>query len=281
MLRPVALALVVAAPAASAQAFVRAEAPLGPVVQVEAPASFQTLGLMDADGELEGYALAARGGDGALTVVSHELPRPPSVSGDAQGGWVRATVSCGTACFLAWYADPATGRVSTALGSPIHEDEARGWVLLPGADGALVVDPFDPAWAWTLPVDPDSPLGVAVQNLTADVEVTADGMLVLSAEGVPEEIRAPLPERPGETGWNVDVRDYECPVTMDSLDPFGEIQYTITFSPDGGFVSAEPHRSDPVLERAVARLITECRAEPLPPEAPQVDQATIVTFRFE
>ncbi len=96
---------------------------------------------------------------------------------------------------MTWYLDPEDGAVSPGIGSPIYEDEARGWVLAPSADGVQIVDPFDPTWAWTLTIPESSPLSHAVLSLWADVTVSSRGVLQISADGVPGTIRARVPKR--------------------------------------------------------------------------------------
>lgn len=74
-------------------------------------------------------------------------------------------------------------------------------------------------------------------------------------------------------------REVTCPPLPSAEGLTGEVTYALRFAPDGRLVGSEARTSAPALQIAVDRLVGGCRAEPLPPDVPQVPQATLHTFR--
>lgn len=75
------------------------------------------------------------------------------------------------------------------------------------------------------------------------------------------------------------AREVTCPPLPGTDGLAGEVTYALRFAPDGRLLGSEARTSAPALQIAVDRIVGRCRAEPLPPEAPQLPQATLHTFR--
>ena len=56
--------------------------------------------------------------------------------------------------------------------------------------------------------------------------------------------------------------------------------HRVTFDPRGRYVADRPVTRNSVLNDAVSRVISRCRAQALPPQAAQVNQTTQATFVF-
>ncbi len=82
-----------------------------------------------------------------------------------------------------------------------------------------------------------------------------------------------------EVGFQFGNRSFNCPTP-----PFngvvGSVQYRVTFAPGGRLVASSPVNRNAALHESVQRVISRCRAEPLPPNARQVNQSTRATFNF-
>lgn len=93
----------------------------------------------------------------------------------------------------------------------------------------------------------------------------------------------------GETGafrlavWtpspSADARGVRCPPLPTAPGLSGEVSYLLRFAPDGRLLGSEARTSAPALQIAADRIVGGCRADPLPPDAPQVPQATLHVFR--
>ena len=81
-----------------------------------------------------------------------------------------------------------------------------------------------------------------------------------------------------EVGFALGNRSFDCPTPTFGGIP-GQVTLTLTFRPDGGFVSASG-RGNAELVRAAREVTSRCRAERLPTGARQVNQSTSATFRF-
>ncbi|HEX8386003.1 MAG TPA: hypothetical protein VF576_07460, partial [Rubricoccaceae bacterium] len=81
-----------------------------------------------------------------------------------------------------------------------------------------------------------------------------------------------------EVGFAFGNRSYDCPTPAFEGVP-GEVTFTVTFRPDGGYVSATG-RGDATLVRAARAVVSRCRAQRLPANARQVNQSTQATFAF-
>ena len=86
-------------------------------------------------------------------------------------------------------------------------------------------------------------------------------------------------DAPAEVGFQFGNRSFDCPTP-----PFGgvtgEVVHRVTFAPNGRYVVDRPQTRNAPLNQAVSAVISRCRAEPLPPNALQVNQTTQATFRF-
>lgn len=86
-------------------------------------------------------------------------------------------------------------------------------------------------------------------------------------------------DAPVEVGFQFGNRTFDCPSA-----PFGgvegEVVHRITFAPNGRYVADIPITRNSVLNDAVRRVISRCRAQRLPAEAAQLNQTTRATFRF-
>ncbi len=83
-----------------------------------------------------------------------------------------------------------------------------------------------------------------------------------------------------EVGFQFGNRSFSCPVPPNDGTLTGTITYTVQFSPNGRYVSGRPRSRNGALEPAVGRVISGCRAEPLPGAADQINQSTTATFNF-
>ena len=82
-----------------------------------------------------------------------------------------------------------------------------------------------------------------------------------------------------EVGFQFGNRTYNCPsVPFEGVT--GQVVHRITFAPNGRYVADRPVTRNGPLNDAVQRVISRCRAEPLPSGATQVNQTTQATFRF-
>ena len=82
-----------------------------------------------------------------------------------------------------------------------------------------------------------------------------------------------------EVGFQFGNRAFDCPgVPFEGVQ--GQVVHRITFAPNGRYVADRPVTRNAVLNDAVSRVVSRCRAEPLPPGATQVNQTTRATFRF-
>ena len=86
-------------------------------------------------------------------------------------------------------------------------------------------------------------------------------------------------DAPAEVGFQFGNRDFSCgQPAFPGVE--GTIQYTLTFAPDGRYVSGRPRSRNATFQNAVEAILRTCRAAPLPPQAAQVPQTTTATFRF-
>ena len=196
------LTLVLASPSSAQTGFVPDTVALrGAGLTVAPPATFEGLAYVDAYGAVGDHVLAVRDGAGRLAVVADSLYRQPTLApAPAEGGrWAAATMGCGTACSLTWLLDATTGRVSRPIPSLVARAERLGWAVWLSGRGVHLLDPFETGPGWLLPVEAGSAWAGALATLSAEVAVR-DGVLTVTAEGLPGELRAALPQRapPGE-----------------------------------------------------------------------------------
>ena len=189
------LTLLLAVPAGAQPAFVPDSVALpGAGLAVAPPATFEGLAHVDAYGAVGDHVLAIRDGAGRLVVVADSLYRQPTLAPAEDGRWAAATMGCGTACWLTWLLDATTGRVSPPIPSLVARAERLGWAVRLSERGVHVLDPFGPGPAWLLPVEAGSAWAGALATLSAEVAVR-DGVLTVTADGLPGELRAALPQR--------------------------------------------------------------------------------------
>ena len=86
-------------------------------------------------------------------------------------------------------------------------------------------------------------------------------------------------DAPVEVGFQFGNRSFDCPSV-----PFGgvtgEVIHRVTFAPNGRYVADRPVTRNGPLNAAVESVIRNCRAQPLPRNAAQVNQTAQATFRF-
>ena len=75
------------------------------------------------------------------------------------------------------------------------------------------------------------------------------------------------------------AREITCPPLPAAEGLTGEVTYMLRFAPDGRLLGSEARTSSPALQIAVDRVVGGCRAAALPPDVPQVPQATLHVFR--
>lgn len=83
-----------------------------------------------------------------------------------------------------------------------------------------------------------------------------------------------------EVGFQFGNRSFNCPTPPNDGTLTGTITYSVQFSPNGRYVSGRPRSRNGSLESAVGRVLSGCRAEPLPSNADQIQQSTTATFNF-
>ncbi len=83
-----------------------------------------------------------------------------------------------------------------------------------------------------------------------------------------------------EVGFQFGNRSFTCPTPPNDGTLTGTVVYSVQFAPNGRYVSGRPRSRNAPLEAAVGRVLSGCRADPLPPQADQVPQTTTATFRF-
>jgi outer membrane biosynthesis protein TonB len=86
-------------------------------------------------------------------------------------------------------------------------------------------------------------------------------------------------DAPAEVGFNFGNRSFNCP-TPPNPGVNGSVTFRVTFAPNGRYQSARPTSRNSELESLARQVLSSCRADPLPPNARQVPQATNATFRF-
>lgn len=125
------------------------------------------------DDELVTYLLTVVDFTGRVHVVDDLGTRGAAL--ELRGEWEAATTGCGTSCFLTWYLDPASGRVSDPIFAPLYEDPEAGIVVISHEQGALLFYPFEPERAWYVEL-PGEGLRSAMMNAAVDIEVVGDQM---------------------------------------------------------------------------------------------------------
>lgn len=187
------------------------------------PALAQAQGLFDADGEPlpwpepRRYAAPVRlatdtirteagrpmlvvyaeGADGRRETVIPPTARPP-VRVVHDNGWVQLTQGCGPDCTLSHFVDRQGGRVAGPLAQVLDVDVVRDRVVAAGADGLVVLDPFDPASARAVELPFDlaaypSPL-MALQRVGFVLGEDALAVTVREASGEEASFVVPLGE---------------------------------------------------------------------------------------
>ncbi len=85
---------------------------------------------------------------------------------------------------------------------------------------------------------------------------------------------------PVEAGFQFGNRSFTCPSPPNDGTLEGTVVYSVQFAPNGRYLSGRPRSRNALLEAAVGRVISGCRADALPSRAAQVPQTTTATFRF-
>lgn len=206
------LLLLVPSPAlGQAQAFVDEDgAPLPwpqPLV-FEAPVLLVTDTLW-ADALSPYVTVSAQGADGRRVRLFEPSARSPARVFHANG-WIELTRGCGGDCFYSYLVDRDRGRVAGPLALVLDVDVVHDRVAAVGADGLVVLDPFDPASARSVSVPVDlgrfaSPLG-GLRGVAFELGQEALAVTVVGPYGEEESYVVPLdaavlttlpdPERP-------------------------------------------------------------------------------------
>lgn len=142
-------------------------------------------------------AVYAEGADGRRETVIAPTERPP-VRVVHANGWVRLTQGCGRDCTLSHFVDRQRGRVAGPLAQVLDVDAVRDRVVAAGAEGLVVLDPFEPASARgvVLPFDLaayPSPM-LALQRVGFVVGEDALAVTVRAPNGEEESFVVPLDE---------------------------------------------------------------------------------------
>ncbi|GAB5535382.1 MAG: hypothetical protein Rubg2KO_16310 [Rubricoccaceae bacterium] len=86
-------------------------------------------------------------------------------------------------------------------------------------------------------------------------------------------------DAPAEVGFQFGNRSFTCPSpAFPGVE--GTITFSVTFAPNGRYVTSRPRSRNATFTSAVQRVISGCRAQPLPPNATQTNQSTVATFNF-
>ena len=86
-------------------------------------------------------------------------------------------------------------------------------------------------------------------------------------------------DAPAEVGLQFGNRSFICPSpAFPGVE--GTITFSVTFAPSGRYVTSRPRSRNATFTSAVERVISGCRAQPLPPNASQTNQSTVATFNF-
>ena len=86
-------------------------------------------------------------------------------------------------------------------------------------------------------------------------------------------------DAPAEVGFQFGNRSFTCP-SPEFPGVEGTITFSVTFAPNGRYVTSRPRSRNATFTSAVQRVISGCRAQPLPPNATQTNQSTVATFNF-
>lgn len=148
-----------------------------------------------ARGDAPRFVVYAEGADGQRETVIPPTERPP-VRVVHNNGWVGLTQGCGRDCTLTSFVDRQRGRVAGPLAHVLDVDAVRDRVVAAGAEGLVVLDPFDPASARpvALPVDLaryPSPL-LVLQRVEFRVREDALAVTIRGESGEEESFEVPL-----------------------------------------------------------------------------------------
>ncbi len=196
--------------------------------------------------------------------------------------------------FLLLLAAPASAQALvvsdslTAASDTLTSGEYKHVVEVPVETGqrltlTLAADAFDPYLIVRSPTgaqreNDDCTPGdrhTACLDWTADTTATVRVIATSYAPGETGAFR--LAVRASEPGLG--AREVRCPSLPTAPGLAGEVTYLLRFAPDGRLLGSEARTSAPALQIAADRIVAGCRADPLPPDAPQVPQATLHVFR--
>lgn len=197
--------------------------------------------------QLVGEPERAQGGDPseAMTQPEPERPTPPAPT----------TVKVPERT-------PTPPRPDRPLPRPVQSDQARP--ARPNPPSRATTPEPRP----TAPTQPRETQGTGTSQGTAPTSGSASG----AGSGSGGEAAV-------EVGFQFGNRSFDCPRA-----PFGgvvgQVVHSVTFAPNGRYVVDRPKTRNAPLNQAVSSVISRCRAEPLPPNALQVNQTADATFRF-
>lgn len=144
-------------------------------------------------------------------------------------------------------------------------DRPRPLIRYDRIEAAVVSGRDSHVWSWT----------VADDEQVASYDVVGDGEIIVEPG---EPLAGAL--GPVEVGFQFGNRSFSCPTPPNDGTQVGAITYTVQFAPNGLYVSGRPRSRNAALEAAVGRVISGCRADPLPARAEQINQPTTATFNF-
>lgn len=124
-----------------------------------------------------------QGADGARTTLIPPTSRLP-VRVIYDNGWIGLTQGCGPDCTLSYFVDRERGRVAGPLAQVLDVDVVRDRVVAAGAEGLVVLDPFEPASARAVAVPFDLASYPAPMMALARVAfVLGEDALAITARG--------------------------------------------------------------------------------------------------
>ena len=153
--------------------------------------------------------VSAVGNDGRRVTLFGPARRGPARV-FLDNGWIALTQDCGRYCFYSFFVDRERG-LSGPIGLVLDVDVAHDRVVAVGADGLVVLDPFDPASARAVDIPVDlsrfAPLGAALHRVAFVLGEDALALTVAGPYGEESSFVVPL----SEAGVLTTLPDLEAP----------------------------------------------------------------------